>query len=82
MTTQMGYAQDNEKYGKQVHRSNHSVVKENGCYLHGNALDEVIDAVEHDRTECTVDGYTIHILEHEVDESGNKVTLVKVEGLD
>ncbi len=79
---QEGYREDSGRYADQVQRFSHSVVKENGKYLHGKAIDEVIDAVEHDKTECTVDGYTIHILEHTVDENGNKVTLVKVDGID
>ena len=82
MSQQEEYQTDSKKYDHQVHRFHHAVVKENGCYLSGVAYDEVIDAVERDNTQCIVDGYTIHILEHTVDENGNKITTVKVEGID
>ena len=82
MSVQDGYKEDAGKYERQTIRFHHSVVKANGSFLSGEAYDAVIDAVMKDQTICEVSGYTIHIISHSVDESGNKVTKVKVDGID
>lgn len=59
----------------------YSVVKENGNFLSGRAFEEVVDAVQKDRTSCKVDGYVVHILEVDITEVDHAVVKVKVEGL-
>jgi len=60
----------------------YTVVKENGCFLHSTAYVAVVDAVQKDRTSCTVDGHTVHILEVDMTDVDKAVVKVKVEGID
>ncbi len=60
----------------------YTIVRENGNFLGGRAYEEVVDAVQKDRTSCMVDGYTVHILEVDMTDVKNTLIKVKVEGID
>ena len=57
----------------------HAVVKENGRYLDGKYFEAVVDAVMRDLTIVEIEGHTIEIVSHKVDENGNKITKVKTD---
>ena len=59
----------------------HQVVRQNGELLDGREREEVIFAVDHDKTSLTIDGHDIEIVQHQVDADGNKITKIKVDGI-
>ena len=57
----------------------HEITNQHGKHMDGEIRDEVIWAIEHDKTSFDFYGSTVEIEKHDVDAEGNKITLVKVQ---
>ena len=56
----------------------HAVKTKDGHYLDGSERAEVIEALIHDKTTCTINHTTMEIISHKADENGDKETIIKV----